>query len=112
MPNTNITIEKYGYFRKPSSGAHTLCVTYSVDGYDLIKLFYSYEQIVAFKDNEGLVVCDLHSSNTTRRHLGLINPDINTWIPCAGFYAQLDEALERAEVVLPKIELHLIEGGY
>lgn len=83
-------ISNYGNYSSDNYGAHTLQVEF-----DKFTLYYSYETIVAFADEKGLVCSENVWGTTTGKHLNWINPDKKGRVKYAIFETLLKEMLER-----------------
>lgn len=83
-------INNYGEYSSGNYGAHTLHVDLGP-----LELWYSYETIVAFRDETGLQCSENQWSVTTGKHLGWIQPDKKSRVKAAEFNALLSAALER-----------------
>ena len=84
-------ITNYGRYDSNNYGAHSLMI--ETDGIDL---YYSYETIVAYRDEEdGLVVSENVWSTTTGKHLNWILADKLLRTKNENFNNLLDAAIER-----------------
>jgi hypothetical protein len=84
-------ISSYGNYDNSNYGAHTLRVCLGN-----MTIYYSYETIVAYDDNQdGLVCSENQWSTTTGKHLNWIQPDKKARINGETFGAMLTEALKR-----------------
>lgn len=61
-------IASYGEYKSGNYGAHSLRVDIGT-----LSLYFSYETVVAFQDNGGLVVRENDWSTTTGKHLNWID---------------------------------------
>lgn len=61
-------IRNYGQYSSSNYGAHTLEVTIGS-----VTMFYSYQTLVAFQDDDGLKVCQNIWGTTTGKHLNWID---------------------------------------
>ncbi len=86
------TVRSYGHYQGQNYGVNALHVTIG----DL-KLFYSYDTIVAFAchaiDDGQVVVCQNLWGTTTGKHLNVICSGEKTRLPHEAFVAQLRLAL-------------------
>lgn len=83
-------IRNYGQYSSDNYGAHTLEVDLG-----LLSLFYSYDTIVAFCDEQGLVCSVNQWTVTTGKHLNWIQPDKKQRVNGETFNKLLAEALAR-----------------
>ena len=83
-------VSSYGGYINSNYGVHTLRVSF-----DGLSLYYSYNTIVAFRNNHGLVCCENNWGNTTGKHLNMIQSDHKVRLPIDKFEKQLDNALKR-----------------
>lgn len=84
-------ISNYGNYSSDNYGVNSLCVRLGT-----IALYYSYQTIVAYSDNQdGLVVCENVWGVTTGKHLNWIDRDHSKRIGRDLFKLMLQNALER-----------------
>jgi hypothetical protein len=85
-------ISNYGQYSSDNYGAHTLKVNLGA-----ITLYYSYETIIAYSDNQdGLIVRENDWSTTTGKHLNWIDGgDKKNRKPASVFNELLQSALTR-----------------
>lgn len=84
------TIKNYGQYSSDNYGKHSLLVDLGE-----LELWYSYETIVAFRDDTGLKVSENVWGVTTGKHLNWIEPNKKKRVKNTEFETLLKEALER-----------------
>lgn len=84
-------ISNYGEYYGDNYGVHSLMVNMGE-----FNLYYSYETIVAYYDDEdGLVVTQNQWKTTTGKHLNKIQSDKKLRIPYPEFQEKLEAMLQR-----------------
>jgi hypothetical protein len=84
-------IESYGRYSNDNYGAHTLKVCLGS-----FTLYYSYNTIVAYRDDtDGLICRENNWDTTTGKHLNWIEPDHKRRIPGKVFEKKLADMLSR-----------------
>lgn len=83
-------IRNYGQYNNDNYGKHSLLVDLGE-----LELWYSYETIVAFRDDTGLKVSENVWGVTTGKHLNWIDPNKKKRVKNTEFETLLKEALER-----------------
>jgi hypothetical protein len=84
-------IKSYGEYQSSNYGVNSLCV----DLGDL-RLYYSYETIVAYEDTKDGIVCSVNVwTVTTGKHLNWICPNKKLRVKNDDFNKMLEQALKR-----------------
>jgi hypothetical protein len=95
MP-TLISLRNYGNYSNSNYGSSRALTI------GKLTLFYSYETVVAFEDLgdplESLVCSENIWSNTTGKHLNIIEPDHSERIPHAEFKVKLFNVLKKYDL--------------
>jgi hypothetical protein len=92
--NTLPTITSYGEYSSNNYGVHTKRLDL-----ESITLWYSYDTIIAYRDNtDGMVICENVWGTTTGKHLNWINSDHSIRKPSALFDTMLAAACTRHNV--------------
>ena len=88
----NVSKRTYGNYSN-NYGAH--CIEISVG---TLTLYFSYDTVVAFSDDFGLVISENNWGSTTGKHLNAISENKKLRIPRADFEAKLDEVLKKHDL--------------
>lgn len=87
---TQISKRSYGNYSTSNYGAH--CMVIDVGR---VRLYFSYDTVVAFSDGCGLVICENDWGPTTGKHLNWINDDKSKRIPSGEFEKKLAKLLKK-----------------
>jgi hypothetical protein len=90
------------YIRRFFYGKYASSRKYNTLGINIgsIKIYFSYDTIVAFKDSDGvLTICQNEFSNVTGKHLNWIDTDKEIRLPFNKFIKALDTLLETHRLV-------------
>ena len=79
----------YAKYNTANYGANAIVLTIGN-----LTLYFSYDTIVAFENENELVICENVFSNTTGRHLNLIDRNKKKRISYGQFVSKLEEVLE------------------
>ena len=91
-----ISKRNYGDYSSNNYGAHTQQVDIGN-----LRLWFSYDTVVAFHDNDGRKVCENCWQQTTGKHLNWIDGgDKKSRLPYDEFNELLNEALARHELII------------
>jgi hypothetical protein len=84
-------ISSYGQYDSDNYGVNSLQVQF-----DSFTLFYSYQTIIAYKDNQdGFVMCKNSWGTTTGKHMNWLDEDHSKRIDGNLFEQKLKDMLER-----------------
>lgn len=87
-------IKKWNYGNYSNNyGAH--CIAIDVGS---LTLYFSYDTVVAFTDDSGLVISENNWGSTTGKHLNAISENKKLRIPRADFEAKLNEVLKKHDL--------------
>lgn len=90
-----ITKRNYGEYASGNYGSHTQEVTIG----DL-RLWFSYDTVIAFNNGDGLKVCKNAWGSTTGKHLNWINPDKSRRLPGDEFDKQIAKVLKKHKLII------------
>ena len=89
--STNVNIRTYGEYSSENYGAHCLKVDIGC-----LRLWFSYQTVVAFSNGDGRKVRENEWSTTTGKHLNWIDGgDKKNRLPGAEFERQLNNVLKK-----------------
>ena len=91
---TEVSIRSYGEYSTGNYGAHCLCVDI---GY--LRLYFSYNTIVAFNSDKGLIISKNYWSTTTGKHLNWINPNKEIRVNSETFEKELNRVLKKHKLI-------------
>jgi hypothetical protein len=80
----------YGEYSSGNYGAHTVAVDVGS-----LTLYFSYNTVVAFRDNVDFQISENVWSRTTGKHLNWLDPDKSKRLPNSEFEERLENVLRR-----------------